>query len=289
MPNGGPASGAPSRTNNIQFGALNQGSPAMGSPAMLASQPQPGLGVAQPVNPRITSPSSSPSPIPQPASSGGRPPSTYQAQGNAPNFGSFGDSGDVVSHCDCSIRYLDPSLPLCTGKSRQIINQPFHTSETDETESSAPRPRTAGYTPPPRILPVCTQRYEWPHPWWARRSWSRRLSSSGWPRPWILTVRISKPNALLSWTQLSHYAKSTSRRTEHGTPISRPQPRAPSRPSISKLSTPSYSQPGDGKCEPSNSTDEPGTHGARPNTWSTLQCIQPQYGTPNSETPEFFF
>lgn len=96
MPNGGPAGGASSRTNSIQFGSMNQqGSPAMGSPATLASQPQSGLGVSQPVNPRITSPQTSPSPIPQPSSSGGRPPSTYQSQGNAPNFGSFGEAGEV--------------------------------------------------------------------------------------------------------------------------------------------------------------------------------------------------
>ncbi|KAJ5673794.1 hypothetical protein N7462_009233 [Penicillium macrosclerotiorum] len=92
MPNGGPAS----RPNSLQFGFANQqSSPNMGNPAVLASsQPQSGLG-APSMNPRVTSPQTSPSPIPQPASSGGRPPpSTYQAQGNVPNFGSFGDSGD---------------------------------------------------------------------------------------------------------------------------------------------------------------------------------------------------
>ena len=90
MPNGAPAGGPPNRPNSIQFGALNpQGSPAMGSPALLAGQPQSGLGVAPPSNPRITSPQTSPSPIPQPASSGGRPPSTFPSHGI-----SFGDSGD---------------------------------------------------------------------------------------------------------------------------------------------------------------------------------------------------
>jgi translation initiation factor 4G len=65
----------------------------MGNPAVLASnQAQSGLG-APSTNPRVTSPQTSPSPIPQPASSGGRPPpSTYQAQGNVPNFGSFGEN-----------------------------------------------------------------------------------------------------------------------------------------------------------------------------------------------------
>ncbi|KAJ5647121.1 hypothetical protein N7490_003493 [Penicillium lividum] len=91
MPNGGPAS----RPNSLQFGFANQqSSPNMGNPAVLASsQSQSGLGAPSP-NPRVTSPQTSPSPIPQPASSGGRPPSTYQAQGNVPNFGSFGETGD---------------------------------------------------------------------------------------------------------------------------------------------------------------------------------------------------
>lgn len=94
IPNGGaPAS----RPNSLQFGFANQqSSPNMGAPAVPASNPaQTGLG-APSTNPRVTSPQTSPSPIPQPASSGGRPPpSTYQTQGNVPNFGSFGESGDA--------------------------------------------------------------------------------------------------------------------------------------------------------------------------------------------------
>lgn len=95
IPNGGPAS----RPNSLQFGFANQqSSPNMGNPAVLASQPQSGLAVAQSPNPRVVSPQTSPSPIPQPASSGGRPPpSSYQSQGNVLNFGSFGEAGDNVS------------------------------------------------------------------------------------------------------------------------------------------------------------------------------------------------
>lgn len=98
MPNGGPAS----RPNSLQFGFANQqSSPNMGNPAALASsQSQSGLG-APSMNPRVTSPQTSPSPIPQPASSGGRPPpSTYQGQGNVPNFGSFGEAGDNNVSCN---------------------------------------------------------------------------------------------------------------------------------------------------------------------------------------------
>lgn len=103
IPNGGPAS----RPNSLQFGFANQqqqqssSSPNMGNPAVLANQPQTGLGVSPSMNPRVTSPQTSPSPIPQPASSGGRPPpSSYQSQGgNVPNFGSFGDAGDANVCC----------------------------------------------------------------------------------------------------------------------------------------------------------------------------------------------
>ena len=99
MPNGGPAS----RPNSLQFGFANQQtSPNMGNPAVPANQSQPGLG-APAMNPRVTSPQTSPSPIPQQTSSGGRPPpSSYQSQGNIPNFGSFGDAGDN-NVCFCSV------------------------------------------------------------------------------------------------------------------------------------------------------------------------------------------
>ncbi|KAL2872525.1 putative eukaryotic translation initiation factor subunit eIF-4F [Aspergillus lucknowensis] len=91
-----PNSAQPGRPNSLQFGFANQqSSPNMGNPAVLASQPQSGLGVTPPVNPRATSPQTSPSPIPQPASSGGRPPpSSYQAQ---VNFGSFGNVGENMA------------------------------------------------------------------------------------------------------------------------------------------------------------------------------------------------
>lgn len=110
MPNGGPAS----RPNSLQFGFANQqSSPNMGNPAALASnQSQSGLG-APSMNPRVTSPQTSPSPIPQPASSGGRPPpSTYQGQGNVPNFGSFGESGDNNVSRDSS-SWVRCSSPVC--------------------------------------------------------------------------------------------------------------------------------------------------------------------------------
>lgn len=110
MPNGG---GPASRPNSLQFG-FQQSSPNMGAPAVPASnQAQAGLG-APSTNPRVTSPQTSPSPIPQPASSGGRPPpSTYQAQGNVPNFGSFGESADA------NVSLLE-SFPLLSDLAAQM-------------------------------------------------------------------------------------------------------------------------------------------------------------------------
>lgn len=97
MPNGGPVVGKPNGGNGIQFGLIN----ASGSPAVTHSVPQSAqnvsssLAVAAPTNPRITSPQTSPSPIPQPAASGGRPPSSLHGQGNGLSFGSLGDEGNV--------------------------------------------------------------------------------------------------------------------------------------------------------------------------------------------------
>ena len=85
VPNGSTSSA------RIQFGS--QGSPAAGKPASLA-QPQASLDVAQSMNPRTTSPQGSPSPIPQPVLSGGRPPSTLQGQAG-PNFGGFDRDSDM--------------------------------------------------------------------------------------------------------------------------------------------------------------------------------------------------
>ena len=97
MPNGGPVAGKQAGGTNIQFGSITAG----GSPALVSSTPQQNpsnsLAVHTPSNPRITSPQTSPSPIPQPPASGGRPPSSLQGQGNALNFGSLGNDESNVS------------------------------------------------------------------------------------------------------------------------------------------------------------------------------------------------
>ncbi|KAG9684104.1 ARM repeat-containing protein, partial [Aureobasidium melanogenum] len=86
IPNGGPQT--QSSRPNINFGSMNgpTGSPAIAS-SVPVQQTTPNLAAA---NPNIISPSHSPSPIPQPAASGGKPPANLPGQSNAPNFGSFG-------------------------------------------------------------------------------------------------------------------------------------------------------------------------------------------------------
>lgn len=93
IPNGAPV-GQNSRPN-INFGSINAPS---GSPAIATSVPHqaqtPSLNA--PKDPRVTSPTHSPSPIPQPAASGGKPPSTLPNQSNGLSFGSMGaENGDM--------------------------------------------------------------------------------------------------------------------------------------------------------------------------------------------------
>ena len=94
MPNGGPV-GSNSRPN-INFGSMmnNQGSAA---PQNNASSQAQGSGLNTPrQDPRVISPAASPSPIPQPAASGGKPPVGLHGQGNGLSFGSMGqENGDV--------------------------------------------------------------------------------------------------------------------------------------------------------------------------------------------------
>ena len=95
MGNGGPVA-ANSRPNMV-FGSMPTGG---ASPAPAHSTPNHthASSLHTPfVNPRVTSPSASPSPIPQPAASGGRPSLGLQGQNNVPNFGSINDNSNNVS------------------------------------------------------------------------------------------------------------------------------------------------------------------------------------------------
>lgn len=94
-PNGGPVNNG--RAPNISFGSINQSSPL---PAASVPHHSSSSSLTTPqANPRTTTPTHSPSPIPQPPASGGRPPSSLQQSTNGMQFGSMGgDSADQV--CD---------------------------------------------------------------------------------------------------------------------------------------------------------------------------------------------
>ncbi|MCJ1310785.1 hypothetical protein MMC25_004452 [Agyrium rufum] len=90
LPNGTSVAGK-SLGKDIQFGQINQaGSPTPGYSSPHVNSSNGSLGVNANLNPRVTSPANSPSPIPQPPASGGKPPSSLQGPGNL-NFGNFGD------------------------------------------------------------------------------------------------------------------------------------------------------------------------------------------------------
>lgn len=97
MPNGGPVGGKPASGSGIQFGQITAGiSPVILHSTPPSSQSANSLAVAPPSNPRILSPQTSPTPIPQPQASGGRPPSSLHGQGNGLSFGSHpGDDTSV--------------------------------------------------------------------------------------------------------------------------------------------------------------------------------------------------
>ena len=102
----------------VQFGSINSMN-AGASPSISNSMPQispnpSSLAVSSTSDPRVTVPTKSPSPIPQPlASSGGRPPSSFHNQGNGLSFGSIGDDAAV------SFRFSFNGISLTTLK-RQV-------------------------------------------------------------------------------------------------------------------------------------------------------------------------
>ncbi|KAL9130354.1 MAG: hypothetical protein Q9217_001456 [Psora testacea] len=110
MPNGAAVAGKPAGGNGIQFGAMKaDGSPAAANASKQPPQSLESLAVNAPSNPRATSPQTSPSPIPQPPASGGKPPSTLHGHGNSLSFGNFGGAeGNVSVLYFLSLRFLNP-------------------------------------------------------------------------------------------------------------------------------------------------------------------------------------
>lgn len=99
MPNGGPVAGKPIGDKKIQFGSHGADSSLGAQKALpFPNQSTNTLAVNTPSNPRVTSPQTSPSPIPQPpASGGGRPPSSLHGNNTSLSFGNFGGPDTNVS------------------------------------------------------------------------------------------------------------------------------------------------------------------------------------------------
>lgn len=151
VPNGNSASSdhsrKPSVTINAPTGYTPNGAPiSAGSRAQISfgQFPSDGNGgsvnnSAPPVNtlsasqhnPRITTPAKSPSPIPQPPASGGRPPSGFQPQNGPPHFGAIGNPENGVG-------------PLGVPQGPGMPGQPIHLRRQSSQQSDISNPP---YTP----------------------------------------------------------------------------------------------------------------------------------------------
>lgn len=92
--NGATVPGKSAAAIGIQFGA---NSPATANATLQPAHSSNSLAVNSPSNPRLISPQTSPSPIPQPPASGGRPPSSLHGQSNSLSFGALGGADGNVS------------------------------------------------------------------------------------------------------------------------------------------------------------------------------------------------
>ena len=90
--NGGLVAGKSKGGRDIHFGALPEQSPTMANAVPVPNNSSNSLAVDVPANPRVLSPQTSPSPIPQPpASGGGRPPVGLHGSSTSVSFGNFPD------------------------------------------------------------------------------------------------------------------------------------------------------------------------------------------------------
>lgn len=142
IPNGGPV-GQNTRPK-ITFGAVND---TQSSPSIVNSVPYASQTANLPTprqDPRIISPAHSPSPIPQPQASGGKPPANLQAQGNGVTFGSIG-----MENGDSNVCVLD--YPTKTLKQYANMNADARFN------SSKLHSKPAGCTPSTRVFTVGPQ------------------------------------------------------------------------------------------------------------------------------------
>lgn len=163
MPNGGPAAGKPIGGSNIQFGSHPaDASSAAQNPTPQSHQSTNSLAVNTPSNPRVTSPQTSPSPIPQPpASGGGRPPSSLHGNSSSLSFGNFGGAEANVSfYCVPFVAQLIdktqqqmrplgvPQGPLAPGAQPSHLRRESSQSQHSDMSTHAMPPAGRGGYPP---------------------------------------------------------------------------------------------------------------------------------------------
>ncbi|KAL2068283.1 hypothetical protein VTL71DRAFT_16381 [Oculimacula yallundae] len=133
--NGGPVGGM-----KIQFGSVPESSPKVAHGAPEGNHSTTSAPIAIP-NPRVTDPSHSPSPIPAPSASGGKPPSGLGQGSNAPMlFGSF----DNQRHGQRTPSNQGPLAPASqqTGHARQESAQ---SAQSDMSNHTGGNPGRGGY------------------------------------------------------------------------------------------------------------------------------------------------
>ncbi len=161
MLNGGPVAGKPKGGRDIQFGALLEGSPQATNATPQSNPSTNSLAVKTPSNPRVTSPQTSPSPIPQPAASGGgRPPSSLHGNSNSVSFGNFsGIEGNVSLSDPFEELFIDleplqvrppsvPQGPLAPGPQSSHLRRESSQSQHSDMSSHGMGPNSgrSGYS-----------------------------------------------------------------------------------------------------------------------------------------------
>lgn len=216
--------------SGIQFGSYNpDGSPRITNATLPhAQQSSSSLGVHNSSNPRITSPANSPSPIPQPPASGGKPPS--HGQNLSVSFGNSGGPDQNVSVEQTSliwkVRLISSTVAACYS---------FRPARKRST------------TPSPRIITLTAQRHERSRH--GPRRGQRRVRGSGWARAWLRWIgAILTADALLSATRLPSDSTEPAWEQSRHASIPTATTAEPSLRCLSKLSSPEHTQPRAAKC-----------------------------------------
>lgn len=139
LPNGASAGPSP-RPHAMQFGAINNGSPAVVNSNLHVPQ---SANLTTPI--ANSGPARTPSPIPAPSTSGGRPPTGPQSQGNPLNFGNFAgndsgpegtvsfssSAGALIYNSKSNSTQLRPGLPQGPAGPQHLRRDSNHSQQSE--------------------------------------------------------------------------------------------------------------------------------------------------------------